>query len=208
MIEHELWRDSIYEFNFENVDTENLINEYLDLRSKSNGIVKSNQGGWQEDIARNQYPHYEHLIQNIEMAANDLFYNHFLYDFEIRICNAWLNVNEKGHSNANHTHPGATYSGVFYVTSNNTGDIGVINFQRSNAHEVACTILDMPQQHSQWKYQRQFLPIQNRLYLFPPYLSHSVEPNSTDDTRIILAFNFMKCNHMKDYRQRSICEFV
>ncbi|MBT0584829.1 putative 2OG-Fe(II) oxygenase [Alteromonas oceanisediminis] len=94
--------------------------------------------------------------------------------------NHWANVNEKGSSNAIHSHSKWHWSGVYYVQGTGTGDIALY----SQAYLNQQVSLGLP-------YGQSFtLPAEDGLLLmFPSYLLHEVLPNPSDRQRINIAFN-------------------
>lgn len=207
MIRHTLWSDSVFEHSFPEVDTNQLVHEYQDFRRRNGtGVVRSNIGGWQGELPRWRYSGFDELYSKLELAATDIYYNVFNSDSELRIANGWLNVNGKSHSNGSHTHPGSHFCGVFYIQTSGIPEIGNITFTRSEGHCIATTDTEMEgvrDKDPQWRITSEFTPQQNVCYFFPPWLSHCVSPNITDDERIILAFNFIKGSSLKDLKQSS-----
>jgi uncharacterized protein (TIGR02466 family) len=92
--------------------------------------------------------------------------------------NAWANVNRRSHGNEFHTHPGAYWSGTYYVDDGGIGDdpslggaFAVPGGQSAGASELIC-------------------PKSGQLVLFPSWLLHAVRPYRGERERISVAFNF------------------
>lgn len=93
---------------------------------------------------------------------------------------AWANVNEPGSTNVVHTHTGSLLSGVMYF---NAEDTGLIEFMPQNYLQGI--------NHPAWPYHGTFKhePNDGDILLFPGYLAHHVEVNTSDHQRINMAFN-------------------
>jgi uncharacterized protein (TIGR02466 family) len=102
---------------------------------------------------------------------------------------AWANVNRRGDFNTMHTHPGATWSGVYYVDSGDSDPA---------AAGTAIHLMDpCPTRTSSFfpaltGSNIMFKPSPGLMILFPSYLPHAVQPHTGDGTRISIAFNVRK----------------
>jgi uncharacterized protein (TIGR02466 family) len=100
---------------------------------------------------------------------------------------AWMNANLPGGYNAPHTHPGAHWSGVYYVAQPDveTGSSGKIEFLDPRT--------DLPNWHlleaSAFNAKKSIQPMPGELILFPSYLLHWVYPNETSQDRVTIASN-------------------
>jgi uncharacterized protein (TIGR02466 family) len=106
----------------------------------------------------------------------------------------WYHVTRHGGFTILHTHPMASWSGVYCVDPGTTPadrpESGVLRFH--NPHHYSNYFLDSgnlkfraPYHHGTWSVQ--FQP--GQLVLFPSWLQHEVMPFYGDDTRITIAFN-------------------
>jgi uncharacterized protein (TIGR02466 family) len=101
------------------------------------------------------------------------------------ILSAWANVNRRGDFNQMHTHPGATWSGVYYV------DRGEENADAGTPIELcdpspARTNIFFPELSAS---NVVFKPEPGLMILFPSYVPHAVPPHRGDRPRISIAFN-------------------
>lgn len=103
------------------------------------------------------------------------------YDFQIET--SWLTLNKKGHYSHLHHHADADISGVYYVQT--TGQDGALVFENPNRLITTSYLLNT------WQESLYYLPQQNKLILFPGWLAHRVEKNTTDNERISFSFNIM-----------------
>ena len=110
--------------------------------------------------------------------------------------NAWANVNELGHGNEFHTHPGAFWSGTYYVDD---GGIvadpslgGEFEFQDPRgvlpAMYAPLLCIAMPGGASMGASETMH-PRAGMMVLFPAWLSHGVRPYHGTGQRISVAFN-------------------
>ena len=134
------------------------------------------------------------LINEIHFAVEAIHQTH--RHGTVAFLNAWINISRKGSRNVNHCHPGSIYSGVVYIQF--PEDSGNLIFHRDNMFkysqgpETCGGFKDVAPLYAEtYKVAK---PEEGRVYIFPSYLEHSVEENTTDDTRISIAFNFSPIN--------------
>ena len=101
-------------------------------------------------------------------------------DNEFKINSSWLTRCDKGNYAVCHEHGWSDISGVYYYQSN--GKDGDIYFQTPNLAQTTCIWMHDPNTI-------QFPPEQGGLILFPGWLRHGVNTNTTDHTRISISFN-------------------
>ena len=115
----------------------------------------------------------------------------------VRLVDFWININGKGGSNVPHTHPGAKYSGVFYIKVPKEMKGGNLFFLRDYNE----TYLTSQENMGFFKQGYNLLPndlpkipvkpLEKLLIVFPSWLPHSVEFNDKDEERISLSFNYI-----------------
>jgi uncharacterized protein (TIGR02466 family) len=102
------------------------------------------------------------------------------------VLSAWANVNRRGASNQVHTHPGATWSGVYYVDHGEATEAT----ERTGIHlydpSPARTNLFFPELSATSVV---FKPEPGLMILFPSYVPHAVLPHQGERARISIAFN-------------------
>jgi uncharacterized protein (TIGR02466 family) len=102
---------------------------------------------------------------------------------------AWANINRSGDFNKMHTHPGATWSGVYYV------DQGA---SKPDAEGTALHLSDPCPARTNIFFPALstsnvlIKPEPGLMVLFPSYLPHAVLPHRGDRPRISIAFNVRK----------------
>lgn len=168
---------------------------------------KSNIGGWQSswDMDRWGGPPAIKLLAYARNVANRTttdpegksgngpYPGHFAVTW---LGNMWANINRSGHGNEFHSHPGAFWSGVYYV------DDGGIDADPSLGGELE--FMD-PRAPGAAMYAPQLAfalpgglsvganevvrPKAGRLIMFPAWLLHQVRPYTGNAQRISIAFN-------------------
>jgi uncharacterized protein (TIGR02466 family) len=157
----------------------------------------SNVGGWHSKSGRLEFCGaagarlVQHMQDMTEEATRRLFdqYAHPTEHVSWTL-SAWANVNRTGDYNKMHTHPGATWSGVYYVDTGDGGDSeseGTPLYLSDPA--PARTNIFFPQLLASNVMIR---PAPGLMVLFPSYLQHGVTPHGSDRPRISIAFNVRK----------------
>ena len=168
-----------------------LIKEGQALRRASEGASKSNKGGWHSsgNLFEEDASCFAMLSVMAETAVKQATRQIGKADpdaLDLKMF-AWMNINPIGAYNAPHTHPGAHWSGVYYVSQPITQDenAGRIEFLDPRSDLPHWRILKA----SAFKPKKSLKPQPGELILFPSYLVHWVYPNIADDERISIAFN-------------------
>lgn len=169
-----------------------LLAEGERLRGASAGVSKSNRGGWHSE--GNLFDSDTPCIVELRTAAEEAV---------LRVTRkittkvdpaalrlklfAWMNANPPGGFNAPHTHPGAHWSGVYYVSQPavETGSSGMIEFLDPRTDLPHWRLL----QAQAFKPKKKFRPAAGELVIFPSYLVHWVFPNEAEEERVTIAFN-------------------
>lgn len=128
------------------------------------------------------------------VTAEIAFYAHNLFavtrNAEFYLTNSWINIYGRGDQAGAHIHHNSLFSGVLYLQATEAG--GEIVFHRESGSQIPFPSAIDPEVDSHniyncrsWGYQ----PKTNDICLFPSVLSHSVQPNRSDEARWSLAFN-------------------
>ena len=102
-------------------------------------------------------------------------------DYEYMVTASWFTKTTKGKYAHEHDHIGSDISGVYYLQTNgHDGNLALTNPLRmlSNNFIMYMTTRD-----------QKVVLEQGRLVLWPAYIKHRVETNTTDDDRISISFN-------------------
>lgn len=175
----------------------------LAREAENPGVQHSNNGAWQSDT---DFLDWSGSAGAILINAISEVADHFtgvMADGKIarsRInwqVNAWANVNRAGHANDLHYHPGAYWSGVFYVDdggidgrdhlggalefSDPRGPMPLMHAPSVKMTISACASAGLGER---------FYPKTGMLALFPAWLGHSVTPYTGKGARISVAVNY------------------
>jgi len=190
---------SIFFKDIENADEINksLVKNIIAWKNKDEkGIVRSNSLGWHSGVDMHHRKEFLNITKELFKMQKEIYQSEsYNPDTEPFCDNMWANVNYKHAHNRNHVHPGALWSGVYYVqTPKNCGRIWFTD-PRGEAH-MDLAVLDptKPKPLNQWR-EVYYEPVAGRLIMFPGWLTHEVEPNLSDikgqnGWRISISFNF------------------
>ncbi len=144
--------------------------------------------GWQSEQALHEREEFRELVSCVGNAARSIL--RFLrigYDaFEITGC--WATVLARGAMHKAHSHPNNFLSGVYYVRTHPGTD--TINFHdpRSQTSVIRPPVTELTAQNTDQVVVR----VRNgTLLMFPSYLEHSVDANTSAEERISISFNIM-----------------
>lgn len=160
----------------------------------------SNLGGWQSSWDFEQWcgPAGHHLLSFARAMATRLTARRDGGPIELNWrANAWANINRQGHGNEFHTHPGAFWSGVYYVDDGGaTADAGLGGeFEIQDPRGVAPAmyrpdLVPAVPGGNAIGASETVSPTSGTMIMFPSWLSHAVRPYRGGGTRISIAFNF------------------
>ena len=169
-----------------------LLEEGNKQRSLDQGASKSNRGGWHS--SGNLFEGDAECIKRLNNLAEHSIWqaNETIgakadsNELELKIF-AWMNMNPVQGFNAPHTHPGAHWSGVYYVNQPPTESesAGMIEFMAPRTDLPNWRILEA----SAFRLKKKLRPQAGEIVLFPSYLLHWVYPNESDEERVTIAFN-------------------
>ena len=169
-----------------------LLQEGNAMREASTGVSKSNRSGWHSEgnLFKRKTPCVENLkelvTECIYTATDTIGAKADLDALSLKIF-AWMNMNPSGGYNAPHTHPGAQWSGVYYVSQPEieTGNSGMIEFLDPRSDLPNWRVLKAPA----FRLKKKMRPEPGDMILFPSYLVHWVYPNESEQERVSIAFN-------------------
>lgn len=167
-------------------------------KADAKGLQKSNfraLGSWHSKGDLHLQEPFAPLSRRIAHAAQTVS-DTLDYDpaFRLKIDAMWSIINPPGSFNRAHIHPGALWSGVYYVqVPENSGDIEFTDPRTENIMNEAHYRPDAKRSPECWT-KANYTPQPGRLLLFPSFLYHSVAPNLSTDPdgasdRIIVSFN-------------------
>lgn len=172
----------------------------LEREQASAGVRHSNLGGWQSDWEFEAWggDAAKRLLNAARELATKLTCDRAGKAVSIKWkTNAWANVNRQGHGNEFHTHPGAYWSGTYYVDDGGIGDDpslgGEFEIQdpRGIAPAMYAPVLAFAVPGGRSVGAAELIsPKAGQMILFPSWLSHAVRPYEGTRERISIAFNF------------------
>jgi len=168
-----------------------LIDYVYTQKNSSEGVKKSNAGGWQSD---NQYytKNYNPIRNLIDFELSKFFSNKEIFSniFTAKVKDLWINCNGPGDYNYSHNHPGSDMSGVLWLqTPENSGNIVFESPFSFNQYKLIDNYSEDFRNKSNihtWFYLQ---PQEGLMILFPAHLNHSVSKNKSNQDRISVAFN-------------------
>lgn len=179
-----------------NVELKRVV---LARKASSPGTSHSNLGGWQSSWDLDSWggPPCERLLQVARDLADKLTCDRQGKPVKVAWrLNAWANVNESGHGNEFHTHPGSFWSGTYYVDDGGIADDPALGgeFEFQDPRGVAPAMyaphlaFNLPGGQSVGASET-VRPQAGLMLMFPAWLSHAVRPYRGTGTRISIAFN-------------------
>ncbi len=171
---------------------------YEEHSRDSDGIERSNfksLGSWHSQNNLHKNPNFQRLTDRIEIAAAEISKD-LVYDpsKELKVTTMWSISNPPGSSNRAHIHPGALWSGVYYVHS--PEGAGKIEFTDPRTVHLmnGASFKRKTQRKSECWTKVKVQPTAGKMLFFPSWLYHSVEPNLAEGTgresdRVIVSFN-------------------
>ena len=164
---------------------------------QSPGVTKTNAGGWHSETGQLEFCGepgrrlVRHMYEIADEATRRVLTEYRQPPRPMRwTLSAWVNVNRAGEFNRIHTHPGATWSGTYYV------DPGEPPEDAENGTPIH--LFDPCQGRSNVflppLVPTHFLitPEPGLMILFPSYVPHMVFPHKGGRPRISIAFNMRK----------------
>ena len=172
----------------------------LEREGAGESVQHSNLGGWQSDWELESWggPAARRVLEAARDLATRMTSDRAGRPIKVAWkTNAWANVNRKGHGNEFHTHPGAYWSGTYYVDDGGIGEDPALDgaFEMQDPRGVApamyAPLLAFAVPGGQSVGASELIyPKAGQIVLFPSWLSHAVRPYHGDRERISIAFNF------------------
>ena len=173
-----------------------LRKSILEHARNNPGMKQTNVGGWHSATGHLEFCGsagerlIHHIYEMTEQATGRLHAECGLPPAPLTwTLTAWANINRRGHYNNIHTHPTATWSGVYYVDhgeSNPNAEGTAIHLYDPNPARTNIFFPDLPGGTFRFK------PEPGLMILFPSYVPHAVPPHQGDRPRISIAFNLRK----------------
>jgi uncharacterized protein (TIGR02466 family) len=180
--------------NFLAVDSLHLENDRiekfcLERKVNNSGRVISNGGGWQSDNIDLATPELAELFAEVRKRLEEV---HRAFEFSASmqqiITEAWMNINQKGHFNYSHDHPGSLFSAVYYVKGG--ADKGELELKTPVTPHTYTISNEMVGSFNAFTAHAMVIPpVTGDLLIFPSWLFHRVNMSQSEEERISIAFN-------------------
>jgi len=174
--------------NSENINTELKNYIYKEKEKNPEGAKKSNVNGWHSDEFDLKNENLKNFIseisKNIGSAIKDMDWD--LETQIVKITSMWSIINNKDAFNEKHHHGNSALSAAYYVKAEqNAGNIVFYDPRQANVfhHPTSKEVNSVNAQV------QSVTPKAGTLVLFPSYLEHKVNPNLSNDERIVISFN-------------------
>jgi len=128
---------------------------------------------------------FKNLYKFVNESIEEYITEVFLSKQKLRITQSWLNKMEPDKEHMFHYHPNSVISGVFYLQSDNSSPLVLINDKQEHYQLAAEEGKGNKYTHSSYE----FPSVERMLVLFPSYIRHCVPRNLSTSDRISLSFN-------------------
>lgn len=167
-----------------------LLDHALTLRKTDPaGVNKTNIKGWQSANNLQNLPQFADINLRILQVCQRIAESQHFRSGLVLQHQAWVNISPPGASNQVHFHPNCHFSGVYYVSLDpqTCGDIyfrdprvasRMMTWPVERLTEFTASELRLP-------------PEEGRMYIFPGWLEHGVDENTSDRDRISISFNVL-----------------
>lgn len=150
------------------------------------GVANTNRAGWQSHNDIQQRDEFAEINRRIIAVCRQIAESqNFLPDLQYHH-QAWVNINPPGAYNHVHIHPNCHFSGVYYIRLGE--GCGNIYFRDPR---IMGAMLRPPigRETHFTATEVRMEPEEGRMYVFPSWLEHGVEPNRSDLDRVGISFN-------------------
>lgn len=181
-----IWIEEISNHEKINEDLKKFI--YIEKKTSPEGTQKSNVKGWHSkdfDLKNDALKNFvDEISLIIGMAVKEMG-----WDLEIqavKITSMWAIINNKDAFNEKHHHGNSSLSAAYYVKAEkDAGNIVFFDPRQANVfhHPVSKKPNELNAQV------QSVSPKAGTLVLFPSYLEHKVNPNLSNEERIVISFN-------------------
>jgi len=171
-----------------NLEKEALIKLVYKIKSREPSQQKTNVGGYQTKGMKDSIE-FQNLIGKLQTIITENIHTYaFDCQLDIKVKNAWLNINNKGNKNRPHVHPCSEFACVYYLKT--PQDCGNLVLLKNSTYRMD-GIADLPAKETNVLNCDSFFiqPEENRFVMFPGYVEHLVEKNNSNEDRISLSFN-------------------
>jgi uncharacterized protein (TIGR02466 family) len=185
----EEWFSTTFYSQLLKINNDELLDFSYRKMKESEGRKATNYGGWQSNDLDNDDAILQPLISEILHGAK-ILHDSIGYKTSLSqsLQNIWININPAIGANRPHIHGDSHVSGVYYVkVPKNSGNIvfphPAVNFSYHHTDDI----------NEGWTKKNSSVcfhtPQIGKIIFFPSWAQHYVEPNSSNEDRISIAFN-------------------
>ena len=174
--------------NHESINKDLLNYIYQEKEKNPEGAIKSNVNGWHSDEFALKNENLQQFIsaisEKIKEAITDMGWD--LETQLVKITSMWSIINNKDAFNEKHHHGNSALSAAYYVKAEKgAGDIVFFDPRQANVfhHPYSKEVNNINAQV------QSVTPKVGTLILFPSFLEHKVNPNLSNEERIVISFN-------------------
>lgn len=168
-----------------------LLGEIAARRAKEEGVRRSNRLGWHsasdlfERKEAAQATLAQMLLGMMAQATRTVAPDTDFTKLQL-VSEGWINVNPTGAYNGPHDHPGAFWSGCYYIqVPDGDDDDGVIEFISPHKPLPGVGLIGGALTGDRLRMR----PKAGLMLLWPAHLLHWVHPNASAENRVTIAFN-------------------
>jgi len=162
------------------------------------GVNKSNTsqlGSWHSHTGLHKSPEYADMLSRVGSVTSRISKElSYATDHTLKVTTMWSIINPPGNGNRAHIHPGCIWSGVYYVQApEGAGRIEFVDPRTALIMNQAKHIPKKKRPRDCWT-KVDYTPIPGRMLIFPSWLYHGVDPNTSKENgkkadRVIMSFN-------------------
>lgn len=145
-------------------------------------------GQWQTAQDLQRHEELAALVSIVTATAREICDSLTITYGDLEITGCWANVSAPGYPHRQHLHPNNYLSGAYYVRTAAGSDSIRFHDPRPQAGIVVPPARDQNRANPD---QVALDVREGMLVMFPAWLTHSVAPNMSQDTRVSVAFNLM-----------------
>ena len=165
---------------------ERILSALAELRSGSPPLAPGS--GWQSAPALHQRADFGDFVACVEQGVASILRFLRIVDAPCEITGCWANVLPRGAAHKMHSHPNNFLSGVYYVRTHPGADTITFHDPRPQTAVIRPPVVELTAENTDQVVVR---VRDGTLLLFPSWLAHSVDANTSDEERVSVSFNVM-----------------
>lgn len=144
--------------------------------------------GWQSEQALHRREEFHELVSCVHNATRSILRFLRIGEEAFEVTGCWVTVLARGATHKAHSHPNNFLSGVYYVRVRPGAD--TINFHdpRRQTYVIRPPVTELTAENTDQVVVR---VTNGTLLMFPSYLEHSVDINTSAEERVSVSFNLM-----------------